>query len=219
MNPFAKYPSVCREIVNLGRELYSKGFLSGCDGNISIRVEDEIWCTPTAIPKKYLKPEQICSIKLSGEIIYGKPSSERLMHLEVYRNCPSAKAVVHAHPPHAIVWSVFDPSLKELPNRCLSEVILAAGSIPIVPYARPGTQAMGEVLKPFLPKNKLMILSRHGALSWGTNLLEADIGMDRLEHSAEILFKARSLGPLTELEDVEVQNLLAMREKIGNRTL
>lgn len=219
MRPFEKYPTVCREIVNLGRELYQKGFLAACDGNISIRVEDEIWCTPTGVPKKYLKPEQICSFDINDKQIYGRPSSERKMHLAVYQTCPTARAVVHAHPPHAIAWSVFAPNLKELPGRSLSELILAAGSIPFVPYARPGTAEMGEVLKPYLHDHKLMILRRHGALAWGDNLMEADIGMDRLEHTAEILHKARCLGELSELPEDEVKALVTMRGQIGNKTL
>ncbi len=89
------------------------------------------------------------------------------MHLTVYGHCPQARAVIHAHPPIAISWTVAFPEDRELPGDCLSEIILAAGKIPIVEYARPGTQAMGNVLLPFIENYKIMILSRHGALSWG----------------------------------------------------
>src|SRR5581483_2454180 len=123
----------------------------------------------------------------------------RLMHLEVYRSCPKAKAVVHAHPPTAIAWTIAHPEMKMLPSDCMSELILAVGDLPVVPYARPGTLNMGEVLRPYLPGSRVMILARHGALSWGEDLDEAYNGMERLEHTALILKSAWELGGLTAL--------------------
>lgn len=194
--------------------------LAAADGNISYRVSDnEILITPSGVSKANAKPEDICLIDINGNIKSGKPSSERLMHLQVYKSCPEAKAVVHAHPPHAIAWTVAHPELSELPSTCLSEVILAAGKIPFVPYARPSTQAMGDNLKPFLPDCRLMILSRHGAISWGESLEEAAMGMERLEHSAQILYLSESLKELTHLPSDEVNALKEMRKKIGPKTL
>jgi L-fuculose-phosphate aldolase len=141
------------------------------------------------------------------------------MHLEVYKQCPEAVAVVHAHPPTAIAWSVAFPDLKELPANCLSEVILATGSIPFVPYARPGQLEMGTHLIPFLPQHRALILARHGALTWGQSLDEAWMGMERIEHSAQILAEAQKLGGLSELPESEVFALKEMRQKLGPKLL
>lgn len=159
------------------------------------------------------------AVDLAGEVLSGKPSNEMLMHLEIYRQCPKAKAVVHAHPPHAVAWSVARPDLAELPATALAEVILTTGGIPIVPYARPGTSAMGEVLRPYLPDHRLMVLSRHGGLSWGEDLDEAVNGMERLEHSAQMLAIAQGLGGLTSLPEDEVRQLKELRKQIGERLL
>ncbi len=208
------------QIILVCKNLYSKNMLAAADGNISYRLsDDEILITPSGVSKARAKAEDICIITLNGEVKKGKPSSERLMHLEVYKNCPEAKAVVHAHPPYAIAWSVAHPELKELPATCLSEVILAAGRIPFVPYARPSTLEMGSHLKPFLPDCRLMILARHGALSWGESLDEAFMGMERLEHSAQILYLSQNLKELTHLPESEVKALKEMRKKIGPKTL
>lgn len=211
---------ISSQIVQVCKNLYSKNMLAAADGNISYRISDsEILITPSGVSKANAKPEDICVIDIDGNVKLGKPSSERLMHLQVYKSCPEAKAVVHAHPPHAIAWTVAHPELSELPSTCLSEVILAAGKIPFVPYARPSTQDMGDNLKPFLPDCRLMILSRHGALSWGESLEEAAMGMERLEHSAQILYLSESLKELTHLPDEEVNALKEMRKKIGPKTL
>ncbi len=210
------------EIQRACKRLWDRNMLASADGNLSVRLSDkEILITPSGVAKAFMDPSEICVINLEGELLKGKASTERLMHLEVYRNCPEAKAVVHAHPPHAIAWSVGEPELSELPCESLSEVILAAGRIPIVPYARPSTQAMGDVLKEFLPAHRLMILSRHGGLAWGESLEEAVNGMERLEHSAQILYLAKTLGQgqLSTLPKEEVEHLKQMRTKMGAKLL
>ena len=138
------------------------------------------------------------------------------MHLEVFNRCPEAKAVIHAHPTTAIAWSIARPDLKKLPSDCLSEVILATGDIPFADYARPGTQNMGDVLIPFLPEHKALILRRHGAITWGNDLEECYRGMERIENSAQILAQAVALGGISPLPADEVAYLYELRKKIGN---
>ena len=141
------------------------------------------------------------------------------MHLAVYKACPEARAVVHAHPPTAIAWSLAHPELTCLPCDALPEVILAAGAIPFVPYARPGTAAMGEQLVPFLPEHRLLILARHGALAWGETLEEAYNGLERLEHACQILKSAHELGGARPLPAPELKALRAARARGGRRLL
>jgi L-fuculose-phosphate aldolase len=74
-------------------------------------------------------------------------------------------------------------------------------------------------LHPFLPASRVMILARHGALSWGEDLDEAYNGMERLEHTCLILKTAHELGGITSLPDSEVKVLREMRAKMGNRSL
>jgi L-fuculose-phosphate aldolase len=141
------------------------------------------------------------------------------MHLWVYRRCSEAQAVVHAHPPTAIAWTLAHPELSELPSDSLPEVILAAGRIPVVPYARPGTEAMGSELEPFLPAHRLLLLARHGALAWGESLEEAINGIERLEHAALILKTAHELGGAKPLPEDERRALQLIRAKTGPKLL
>lgn len=214
-----------KQIVMICQRLNDKNMLAAADGNVSYRMDDErILITPTAVNKAFIQPRDMAVINIRNEIISGNPSGERLMHLEVYKMCPQAKAIVHAHPPTAIAWSIARPHLSELPFECLPEVILAVGKIPIIPYARPGTLEMGLHLKPHLPAQRVMILSRHGGLSWGESLAEAYNGMERMEHSSYILKMAQELGPmnslphLPSLPESEITALQKMRSKSGGKT-
>ena len=219
MKAYDKYPRECEQLLKVCQRLYNRNMLAAADGNVSLRIGDEILITPSGVSKAFMQANQVALITPDDQILSGQPSSERLMHLAVYNTVPEAKAVVHAHPPHAIAWSVAFPEDRELPATCLSELILATGRVPIVPYTRPGTHTMGEALIPFLPERKVMVLSRHGGLCWGETLDEAMMGMERLEHTAEILYRAQTLKGLSHLNPDEVAELDKLRQQIGNRSL
>ena len=208
------------EIVAACRRLYDRNCLAAADGNISVRLDDgSIVITPSGVAKAFMRPSEMALMTLEGEILHGKPSTERLMHLEVYQKVPSARCVVHAHPPTAVAWTLARPEWTELPSDSLPEVILATGRIPIARYARPGTSAMGEVLGPLLAEHRLIILARHGALCWGVSLEEAVGGIERLEHASMMLKLAHDLGGAKPLSGLELEALRALRVAIGPRDL
>jgi len=212
-DPLASICDVCRR-------LHARNLLAAADGNVSALLGDgRIAISPSGVAKAGLEPGDLAFMDRDGTVLAGRPSSERLMHLAVYRACPEARAVVHAHPPTAIAWSLAFPDLDFLPGDALPEVILAAGSIPIVPYARPGTAAMGENLAPFLPEHRLMVLARHGALAWGETLEEAYNGLERLEHACQILKAAHELGGARPLPGPELEALREARRLGGRRLL
>lgn len=212
--------SLREHMVEVCRRLHGKNLLASADGNVSVRLaDDEILITPTGMNKARMRPEDVATITLENQVLSGKPSSERLMHLEIFRRCPKARAIVHAHPPTAIAWTVARPEMKELPAEALSELILAVGRVPVAPYARPGTLDMGTVLAPFLPDCRVILLARHGAISWGEDLEEAYNGMERLEHVCQILKSAVELGGITSLPPAEVEALRSLRRELGERTL
>jgi len=209
-----------REIIEVCKCLHQKNLLAAADGNVSYRLsEDRILITPTGQHKAYLEPHEMAVINSNGDVLEGQPSSERLMHLEIYRHCPKARCIVHAHPPVATAWTIARPFLERLPSDALPEVTLAVGQIPIVPYARPSTEAMGTHLRKFLPRHRVMILARHGAVSWGESTIEAYNGMERLEHASEILRLAHTLGRVSPLPPEELHALQAMRAARGDKTL
>jgi L-fuculose-phosphate aldolase len=208
------------EIIKTATMLHHKNMLAACDGNISYRYDDKtILITPTGKPKFLLVEDDIAVIDIDGNAIKGKPSSEMFMHLEVYKMRADVRAVIHAHPPTAVAYSIAHPAAEEIPGKSFSELILAVGKLPIVPFQMPGSMEMGTALHPFIKNHKVMVLARHGALSFGENLIEAYNGMERLEHSCEILLKAESFGAVTELDEQTIDELHAMRKKIGDKTL
>ena len=200
--------------------LHARGLLAAADGNVSVRLPDDtVLLTPAGVNKARLVPGSLARVALDGRILEGRPSTERAMHLAIYRASADARVVIHAHPPTAIAWTLARPELTELPTDALPELLLAAGRVPIVPYARPGTEEMGAVLLPFIPAHRLLLLSRHGALAWGESMEEAVNGIERVEHSALILKAAEELGGSTPLPPLELEELRVLRTRIGPRLL
>lgn len=212
--------ALLQSILSGCRRLHGQGLLAAADGNLSARLPDgRIAITPRGVPKAELRAEDFAYLDLDGRILSGNPSSERLMHLAVYRAAPEARAVVHAHPITAIAWSLARPELEELPSDALPEVILATGRIPIVPMATPGTEEMGTHLLPFLPAHRLMILARHGGLAWGECVTEALGAMERLEQVAKILLAAEQLGGAKPLAPQDLAELRALRATLGPKII
>lgn len=204
------------EAIEACRSLHARGLLAAADGNVSMRLGDgRIAITPRGVPKASLRRQDFAWLTPDGTVLSGNPSSERLMHLAVYRAAPEARAVVHAHPVTAIAWSLANPGANELPCDSLPEVILAAGRIPLVPMAMPGTEEMGTNLAPFLPAHRLMILARHGGLAWGGSVREAAGGIERLEQVARILLAAEAFGGAQPLPPTDLEALRALRANLG----
>lgn len=207
------------EIIEIAKRLYARNMLAAADGNISVRDNNEIAITPSSKAKAFIISSDIARIDIDGRIISGKPSSEFLLHLEIYKRCTKAKAVIHAHPPHVIAWTIANPNLRELPNDALPEIILAMGSIPIADFAIPGTDQLAKSITPFLPGNRVIILARHGIVAWGETLAEAMNGVERTEHVAQILAIAKSLGGAQPMDRSYIKQLQKKRIEIGEKTI
>ena len=86
-----------QDICDIGRRIYNKGFAAANDGNITVRIgKNEVLCTPTMHSKGFLKPDDICTVDMTGKQTAGrkKRSSEALLHLEIYRQRDDIKPVV-----------------------------------------------------------------------------------------------------------------------------
>lgn len=212
------YTNEIKQIIEIGRRLYDKGFIAGVDGNLSVRLNSrEILITATGISKGFLDPEDVVIVDYGGNTLSGdrKPSSEMKMHLAVYNGRENVHACCHAHPPYATAFSVVE---KILPPNILPEVILTLGQIPLVEYAPPGTAAVPRALEKYLKEHDGFILTNHGVLTLGRNLFEAFYRMETVEHYAKIIYIAEQSGKLNFLDLDEVRRLEKLRESIGTQT-
>ena len=203
------------DIVQVGRLVYQKGWVAANDGNISIRLDqDRLLCTPTAVSKGMMDPDDLIICDMQGNKIAGKKerTSEILMHLTVYQMRPDIKAVVHAHPP---VATGFATAGKPLNQALLPEVIIGLGCVPLAEYGLPGTPALTDPMLPYIPKYDAILMANHGAVCYGEDVFKAFFKMETVEHYARIALVAELLGGATVLPRQEVTKLLESRTRYG----
>lgn len=203
------------DIVEIGRRLYARGYTASNDGNISVRLDDNrLLMTPKSVCKGFMEPGMMCLTDLEGRKIAGErdPSSEMQMHLEVYRQRPDVKAVVHAHPPIATGFAVAGIPLD---RAVLAEVVTTLGSVPIAEYATPSTRELPDAVRKYVKAHDGMLLANHGALTLGGDLYAAYYKMETIEHFAKISLVARMLGGERLLSREEVFRLQGLRGMYG----
>jgi L-fuculose-phosphate aldolase len=203
------------DIVEIGRRMYARGYTASNDGNISVRIgPDRLLMTPKSVCKGFMTPDMMCVTDLNGKKIAGDrdPSSEALMHLEVYRQRPDINAVVHAHPPIATGFAVAGIPLD---RAVLAEVLTTLGSIPLAEYATPSTSELPEAIRKYIRAHDGMLLANHGALTVGADLFGAYYKMETIEHFAHISLVARLLGRENLISREEVTRLQGLRDTYG----
>ena len=207
--------SLRADLVEVGRRLYARGYTASNDGNISVRLAtDRLLVTPKGVSKGFMSPDMMCSTDLEGRKLQGErdPSSEILMHLEVYRQRSDVQAVVHAHPPTATGFAVAGIPLT---RAVLAEVLTTLGSIPIAEYATPSTRELPEAVGTYIKAHDGMLLANHGALTVGADLFSAYFKMETIEHFAKISLVARLLGRENLITREEVRRLQELRGTYG----
>ncbi len=204
-----------QDICEIGRRIYNKGFAAANDGNITVRVsENEVLCTPTMHSKGFLKPDDISMIDFTGKQISGrkKRSSEALLHLEIYRQRPDLRSVVHCHPPHATAFAV---AREPIPQCVLPEVEVFLGDVPITKYETPGGQDFADTIRPFVERTNVIVLANHGTVSFGESVERAYWWTEILDAYCRILLLTKQLGGIRYINEEKSQELLDLKQKWG----
>lgn len=203
-------------ICEIGKRVYNKNFVAANDGNISVKVgPNTIWTTPTGVSKGFMTPDMMVKMDLSGKVLAGKlkPSSEVKMHLRVYHENSEVNAVVHAHPPIATSFAIAGISLDKPVS---PEAVVLLGTVPVAPYATPGTEEVPNSIAPYCKGHNAVLLANHGALTWGRDLIEAYYRMESLEHYALMLmYSTNIINKANELSCSQVADLIDIRTKLG----
>jgi L-fuculose-phosphate aldolase len=145
------------------------------------------------VSKGHLEPEQLVLISAAGEPVRGGcPSSEIKLHLAIYGALPDCNAVVHAHP---ITATAFAMEEKTIDTRANEEAATVLGDVALVPFAPSGSAELGRAIMPLLNGRSAFLLTRHGAVTLGSDLWEAFYRMETLERFARILAAQAKLPP------------------------
>jgi ribulose-5-phosphate 4-epimerase/fuculose-1-phosphate aldolase len=197
MKNFVSYKE---QILHWCKWLNENGFFGtklGSGGNISMRIgnDEKIAVTPSSLPYKDMKIEDICIVDFNQNVIEGgQPTLELSMHLTVYKHRPEVGGIVHTHQFYASILSVMNLN-SPLPVP-FDEIAFSIGDeIAFVPYALSGTPELASFVESAITnKCKCYIMKNHGALSLGKNLEQACLYAEMLEKISAVHYYTTSVA-------------------------
>lgn len=210
------------QLVMFMERIYGYGMTTTSGGNLSILDDNgDIWITPGSIDKGSLTRNDIVCIKKDGTIVGNhKPSSEYPFHQHVYKVRPDLKAVLHAHPPALVAFSI----VRKLPDTSLiPNVKFSCGEIGMAKYGLPGSEDLGSKIAVEFEKGfNTVILENHGVVVGAKSMFDAFKSFETLDFSARLEIDANNIGnpvPLTaeQIEWYKSRQNVEMNEFVANK--
>lgn len=206
-------------VCEVGHRAWLRGYCAGNEGNHSVRIgEDRVLCTPTGVSKGFMSPDDLCVVDMAGELVEPNPkgrtpTSEILIHLSIYAKLPKTRAVVHAHPPHAVAFCL---AHVPLPEGVHPEAELFLGRAVFAEYATPGGPGLPHsFIDRVTDATTTVLMANHGSISLGRDLLDAYYKLEILDAYCKQLILARSIGDVRSLTEPQVSELLQLKERMG----
>ena len=194
MSAASPYPTDAEakaQIIEAGLKIYQRGLVAANDGNLSVRVgENALWVTPTGVSKGFMTEDMLVKLDLDGNVLAGtrKASSETKMHLRIYQE-----------------------------NPVLQEAVVQLGTVPVAPFALPGSQGVADSVAPYCRDYRALLLEYHGAVTWGETMERAYFRLECLEQMANVTLHLKTLGCDRVMPEGLVKELEGLRPAWGIR--
>ncbi len=178
------------------RKVYQRGLTTVSGGNISFRLNEELFCiTASAFDKSSITGEQVAIVGFDGtnHTPNLKLSIESEMHRLVLMSRPDINAVVHSHPVYASTFSAVEGEKCEILTRLTAEAYYFMGDVVNTPYKLMGTQSLADIVSTYIKDYDVMLMRNHGAIVVAKDLLGGFDKMDLLERAAQMTVVAKQL--------------------------
>jgi L-fuculose-phosphate aldolase len=165
----------------------------------------DMWVTPAGVDKGSLLPSDIICVKRDGTIVGPhKPSSEFPFHKAIYSIRPDIKAIIHAHPPALVSFSI----VRQIPDtRVTFHAKNICGSIGYARYELPGSNKLGEVIsEEFKKGNNAVIMENHGTVVGGRDMSDTYMRFETLEFTARTILYGKTIGEVKYLTENDYLN-------------
>ena len=201
------------EIIEYGRLCGIKNFSPGYSGNISARYKSGFLITTSGSSNGYLKKDDIVYTNFSGNSLEKnkKPSSEKFLHIEIYKQRPDINCIIHVHSPYL---SSFASAGKDLMAPIMAENVFYFGGIPLADYALPSTKKLVENTIKFFDKYDAVLMANHGFIVGAKTMKDAYLKLELAESYAQVVMNTKILGGAKYLSQEDEQEILALRNKL-----
>jgi L-fuculose-phosphate aldolase len=182
--------SVREELVCYYRWLRRYGYNDSHSGNASVREGDEIWVTPTGACADTIGAGDLIACRIDGSLGEGA-SLDAALHVRVYQQNPSARAVLHSHGPYSVAMTLNGKDFVPVDfEGQLYFPRVTVINIPYADYVRDSPERVAAILA----RHPVTIVRGHGVYAQGDTLNLAYKWTCSLEQSAKTMFIARQAG-------------------------
>ncbi len=199
-------------LIEYGKLMGRKNFTPGTSGNMSFRVDDNhMLITASGSANAYLEDDEIVLTDFSGNPVEGekkKPSSEKLLHIEIYKKRPDLNVILHVHSPYL---SSFAAAGIPLGKPIMAENTFYFGKILMADYALPSTVELAENTAKFFDEYNAVLMESHGFVVASDNIKDAYLKLELAESYAQIVLNTYLLGGARELTKEQENAILALR--------
>jgi 3-dehydro-4-phosphotetronate decarboxylase len=193
------------------RGLAAAGLSPGSSGNVSVRIPGGFLTTPTGRPLGTLAAADLSVLDRDGRHRAGPPPTKEVpLHLRLYALNRATQAVVHLHSPYAVAAACLEPDdpSSALPPYTPYAVMRLGPAVPLLPYARPGSEHLAALADRLPPGTRACLLANHGSLTRAGSLDTAAQAAVELEESARLhllLAPRAGVRPLTAEQCAELR--------------
>lgn len=200
------------EILYWSKRLYQKGMSPSTSGNISIRTKEGILISSSGTCLNDMDENDIVLIDLNGNLVKGdkKPSSEKIMHCEIYNVRDDINAIIHCHCPLITAFAVAGVPIKK---PILADFALMYDEIPLVDYCCPSSMELASMTAKCFENNSIALLKNHGVVSGADTLQNAFYQLEAIRAYVEIYFGAEVLGGARALKKSDVTEIRQLYRK------
>ena len=210
---FSKKNYLIKKIIHFGKLCGEKNFTPGYSGNISARYKEGLLITKSGSSNGYLKKTDVVYTDFLGNSLEKgkKPSSEKFLHIEIYKKRPDIDFVMHVHAPYL---SSFASAGKDLMAPIMAENVFYFGGIPLAEYALPSTMQLVENTVKYFDKYDAVLMANHGFVIASKTIEDAYLKLELAESYAQVVLNTQILGGAHELNQDEEQKILDLRNKL-----
>ncbi len=203
--------NLTKQIIKYGKMCGDKNYTPGYSGNISARYKDGMLITTSGSSNGYLKSKHIVETDFEGKSLEKnkKPSSEKFLHIGIYKKRPDINFIIHVHAPYL---SSFASAGKDLTASIMAENVFYFGGIPLAEYALPSTMQLVENTVKFFDRYDAVLMANHGFIVASKTLEDAYMKLELAESYAQVVLNTEILGGAKNLTDKETEEILKLRK-------
>ena len=200
-----------KELIDYGKLAGEKNFTPGYSGNLSARFGDEILITSSGSANGYLSEDELVLMDFDGNLVEGnkKPSSEKMLHVEFYKQRSDVNYIIHVHSPFLSTFACCHIPLDE---PIMAENVFYFGQIPLAEYGLPSSMDLVEKTSKYFKDYDAVLMANHGFIVGDKTIKDAFLKLELAESYAQVVFNTKVLGKPVLFTPEQVEEINSLKK-------